>query len=132
MQSQLRGLDSTINVVTEVRERVIWERSAYHDAMLRFHEGRTKNAPGLDPKEAWLPVTPGLRDWRTQMPAPKLERFEAAAGDLLDALGYPRAYKDPSPAARQRAAQVRDQFIQSVQSKRRPLPDRLGPIGQNA
>ncbi len=103
----------------------------YQDAMLRFHEGRTKSDPGLDPKEAWLPVTPGLRDWRTQMPAPTVERFEAAAGDLLDELGYPRACKDPSPGARQRAAQVRDQFIQSVRSNRRALPDRLGPVGQN-
>ena len=103
-----------------------------HDgAMLRFHEGRTRTAPGLDPKEAWLPVTPGLRDWRTQMPAPKVERFEAAAGDLLAELGYPRAGKDPSPEIREQAAQVRDRFVQSVRSRRRPLPERLGPIGQN-
>ncbi|HMF13417.1 MAG TPA: sulfotransferase, partial [Gemmataceae bacterium] len=36
----------------------------YDDAMLRFHEGRTRNEQGLDAKNAWRPITPGLRDWR--------------------------------------------------------------------
>ncbi len=103
----------------------------YQEAMLRFHEGRTKRIPGLDPKEAWLPVTPGLRDWRTQLPAANQERFEAAAGDLLDELGYPRTWNDPSPAVREQAARVRDGFVESVGSRRRPLPEHLGPREQN-
>jgi hypothetical protein len=104
----------------------------YDDAILRFHEGRTRTEAGLDPKEAWLPVTPGLRDWRTQMPPREVERFEATAGDLLDELGYPRAYPQPSAAADREAARVRDLFIRDVRSPRRPLPDRLGPVGQEA
>ena len=101
----------------------------YDDAMLRFHEGRTRTEVGLDPKEAWLPVTPGLRDWRTQMPADQVQRFEAAAGHLLDELGYPRAFPTPSPNAREEAARVRDVFIEDVRSPRRPLPEHLGPVG---
>ena len=62
----------------------------YADTMLEFHEGRTKTKPGLDAKRAWLPITSGLRDWRSEMPTEDLERFEAAAGDLLDELGYER------------------------------------------
>jgi hypothetical protein len=66
-------------------------RVAFDPAMLRFHEGRTRFEPGLSAKRAWLPPTPGLRDWRTQMTSDQVEQFEAAAGDALDAFGYPRA-----------------------------------------
>ena len=52
----------------------------YDEAMLHFHEGRTRTEPGLDAKQAWRPITPGLRDWRAQMPAEDVERFEAVAG----------------------------------------------------
>jgi hypothetical protein len=58
--------------------------------MLKFHEGRMRNQPGLDAKEAWLPITSGLRDWRFQLEDSEIELFEAAAGDLLEELGYKR------------------------------------------
>ena len=69
----------------------------YDEAMLRFHVGRTSTAAGLSTKDAWLPVTPGLRDWRKQMPIEDAERFEAAVGELLDALGYERTSRSPRP-----------------------------------
>ena len=34
----------------------------YDERMLAFHEGRTRDDPGLDAKQAWRPVTRGLRD----------------------------------------------------------------------
>jgi hypothetical protein len=74
--------------------------------MLRFHEGRTRDDPGLDAKDAWRPVTPGLRNWPAQMPAGDVERFEAAAGGLLDELGYPRGCAHPSPEAVRQAARA--------------------------
>ena len=83
-------------------------RVPYDDAMVRFHEGRTKSKPGLDAKHAWLPVTSGLRDWRTQLPHDDLACFEAAAGRLLEELGYERAVAQPPEAARERAAAVRE------------------------
>jgi Sulfotransferase family len=63
----------------------------FREEMLRFHEGRTRAKPQLSSKKAWLPVTAGLRDWRSQMSPNDVEVFEAAAGDLLHELGYERA-----------------------------------------
>ena len=46
-----------------------------------------------------LPPTPGLRDWRREMAAADVARFEAVAGGLLDELGYGRVRRPPSVAA---------------------------------
>ncbi|MFQ6029721.1 MAG: sulfotransferase, partial [Dehalococcoidia bacterium] len=72
--------------------------------MLKFHEGKTQEAPGLSSKDAWLPPTPGLRDWRDQLSSQQKELFEALAGDLLSALGYERAFESFSPEIQERAA----------------------------
>jgi hypothetical protein len=82
----------------------------YDDAMIRFHEGRERVEPGRGAKSAWLRVTSGLRDWRTQMCAGDVERFEAAAGGLLGELGYERAVPNPSPDALEQAARIREAF----------------------
>jgi hypothetical protein len=94
----------------------------YEEKMLRFHEGRTKHRPGLDAKKAWLPITPGLRDWRTQMPPADQERFEAVAGDLLDELGYPRAFPRPSAEVAERAARFRESFTEEMLREEEELP----------
>ena len=94
----------------------------FEERMLRFHEGRTKQDPGLDAKHAWRPVTPRLRSWRADMSREDLERVEAAAGELLDELGYERATPDPSPSARRHAAEVREAFV--GESRRQRLPER--------
>jgi hypothetical protein len=85
----------------------------YDDAMLRFHKGRERRQPGLSAKKAWRPVTAGLRNWRSDMSAEDLERFEAVAGDLLENLGYARA-TDPSPEQRAVASLVRESFTREV------------------
>jgi hypothetical protein len=84
----------------------------YDDNMLRFHEGKTRNDPGLSAKRAWRPITSGLRDWGSQMPAEDIERFEAAAGELLDELGYPRAFPRQRREKLQSAARVRGLLAQ--------------------
>jgi hypothetical protein len=94
----------------------------YEASMLRFHEGRTRSKRGLSAKSAWLPVTGGLRDWRTTMDAGDVERFEAAAGDLLAELGYQRATASVSQRARERAARVRERFAEQVRARARPMP----------
>jgi hypothetical protein len=99
----------------------------YDASMLRFHKGRTRREPGLASKPAWLPPTPGLRDWRTQMPAEDVERFEAVSGDLLDELGYPRSVPEPSVEARELAAEVRAAFIDALVSRGRRLPESWQP-----
>jgi hypothetical protein len=96
---------------------------AYDETMLRFHEGRVKAEPGLSAKDAWLPITAGLRNWRTQMSAGDVERFEAAVGDLLDELGYPRAVPRPSAEARDRAARIREAFDRNSYSRKAALPE---------
>jgi hypothetical protein len=93
------------------------------DAMLRFHEGKTRSGSALGSKRAWLPVTPRVRDWSTQMPLHDLERFEVAAGGLLEELGYQRASIGPSPTARARAARLRESFSLDVIDWGYPLPE---------
>lgn len=72
--------------------------------MARFYEGKTRSETGLSAKKAWLPATPGLRDWRTQMDEADVALFEVLAGDLLDDLGYSRSGIPPSPAVEAEAA----------------------------
>jgi Sulfotransferase family len=86
----------------------------YDDAMLRFHEGRERVESGRSAKSAWLRVTPGLRDWRTQMSTGDVERFEAAAGDLLEELSYERAVPNPSSEALEQAARIREAFTREL------------------
>jgi len=94
----------------------------YDDAMLNFHEGRTKMKPGRDAKRAWLPITSGLRDWGTQMPSEDLERFEAASGDLLQELGYPRAVQSPPEEKLARALRIRESFTREASASGKRLP----------
>jgi Sulfotransferase family len=93
----------------------------YDAAMVRYHEGRTIDDPALDAKHAWLPPTPGLRDWRRQMAPGDVERFEAVAGGLLEELGYPLG-SEPTEAARERAAWLRTLFV-----PRGPMPSAWRP-----
>lgn len=95
----------------------------YDDAMLSFHEGREKADFGLDAKKAWRPITSGLRDWRSQMTLDDIERFEAAAGDLLEQLGYPRAVPDPPQEKLEEATRIRHAFTQEVRAKGKRLPE---------
>jgi hypothetical protein len=95
----------------------------YDGAMLRFHEGRTRSDPGLDAKAAWLPITAGLRDWRSQMCAEDIERFEAIAGDYLEELGYPRACPSPSRASREHASKIRELYTHDAPARREELPE---------
>jgi hypothetical protein len=95
----------------------------YDERVLRFHEGRTRMVPGLDAKESWLPITPGLRDWRSQMPAADVERFEAVAGDLLNQLGYARAFPNPSPTSQRSTQEIQQRFLEELRSRREALPE---------
>jgi hypothetical protein len=102
---------------------------AFDRAMLRFHEGRMQDDPELDAKKAWRPVTPGLRSWKSQMRREDVTRFEAAAGGLLDELGYERAMVASSQNELDRAARVRETFEDEVRARGRPLPRAWSPAG---
>jgi Sulfotransferase family len=94
----------------------------YDEAMLKFHEGRENVDPNVDAKKGWWPLTPGLRKWSEQMPAEDLERFEAAAGDLLKELGYPRAVPNPPEEKLARAARIRESFTREASASRKRIP----------
>jgi Sulfotransferase family len=97
----------------------------YDDAMIRFAEGKTRTDlpnPRKTPKKAWLPITSGMRDWRTEMPVKDVERFEAAAGDLLEELGYPRAVPDPPQEKLEEATRLHHAFTQEVRAKGKRPP----------
>jgi Sulfotransferase family len=94
----------------------------YEPAMLRFHEGRTRSEPGLSAKKAWLPITPNLRNWREQMAPESTARFEAVAGELLEQLGYERAFPRPQDELRARAAGFRERVAAELRAQRRPVP----------
>jgi hypothetical protein len=92
----------------------------YEEAMLRFHE----NPPRSDQvHHPWKPITTGLRDWRAQMPLQEIERFEAAAGALLDELGYARGPKRPGPEKREQALRLRELLIQQARQSGHLLPE---------
>jgi hypothetical protein len=96
----------------------------YDEAILRLHEGRTRTEPGLTAKQKWLPVTPGLRDWATQMPDPDVERFEAAAGEILDELGYPRRYPVLPAQAEEHAGRMRVTVAEDLRRRGGRVPAR--------
>jgi hypothetical protein len=75
----------------------------YEPDMLRFHEGQMRSR-SRGPR---LPITPALRRWREQMAPEDVARFEAAAGDLLEELGYERATPHASAEHLERATRLR-------------------------
>jgi sulfotransferase family protein len=90
----------------------------FDEHMLSFHEGRVRDEAGLDAKKAWRPVTAGLRNWRSEMARPDVERFEAAAGELLDELGYERGAPSPDSQLTEHAARIRGSFGAGVRARR--------------
>lgn len=90
----------------------------FRGEMLRYHEGKTKDLPGLSAKSAFLPPTPGLRDWRVQMEKKDLERFEAAAADALAEFNYEPGLSRISAGARAHALRIREAFSGSSLPRR--------------
>jgi hypothetical protein len=90
---------------------------AYDDAMLEHHQSKKSANGRVYQKHSRLerPITAGLRDWREEMSPVETERFEAAAGDLLEELDYPRTIA-PGTTIIRKAKTIRDQF------QGRPLP----------
>jgi hypothetical protein len=101
----------------------------YDDAMIRFAEGKTRTELSnarKTPKKAWLPITSGLRNWRTEMPMKDVERFEAAAGGLLEELGYQRAFPHPPEEKLAWAARIRESFTREASASGKRLPKGWG------
>jgi hypothetical protein len=92
------------------------------EGMLRFHNGGERHQRGLSAKNGSRPITAGLRDWRSEMAADDVERFEAAARAMLSELGYPLALREMQ-GARERTARARGAFTEAVRAAGTRLPD---------
>jgi hypothetical protein len=119
---ELRYESLIANPETQSKKLCDFLQIPYEEKMIRFYEHRPDTEKARN-ANSWKPVTWGLRDWHTQMHAPDLERFEAAAGDLLDGLGYERSLAQIKPDARDHAAQVLNRFTNALHSVRKPLPE---------
>lgn len=93
----------------------------YDDAMLRYDERRERTDPDLERAHPTMKITAGLRDWRSQMPRESVERFEAAAGGLLEELGYPLA-TSPRRETLEHAARMQESFVGDAGSRGQKLP----------
>jgi hypothetical protein len=91
---------------------------AFDPAMLRFHGGRTRSKKS-GPRR---PVTTGLRRWREQLRPSDVARFEAAAGRLLDELGYERAVSQSAAGDLRHADRLCEAFTDHVHARGRSVP----------
>ena len=58
--------------------------------MVKYYEDKqNRRVVGKSAKKAWLPATPGLRNWRTEMSTGDAALFEELAGEALVRFGYP-------------------------------------------
>jgi hypothetical protein len=116
---ELRYEDLVARPEDECRRLCDFLELEYDAAMLRFHEGRERDNPELTAKKAWKPVTRGLRSWRAHMSYADVVSFEAAAGELLEELGYDRAAPDLRAADVAHAARIRGAFVDELRRRRR-------------
>ena len=98
------------NTDDECRKLCLFLGLPYDKAMLQYHNGRTKKESGVSANKAWLPPTSGLRDWKAQMAAEDIKRFEAATGDFLSMLGYPHRHTEISQIDFKHAEKLRSLF----------------------
>lgn len=97
----------------------------YAREMLQYHRGKMRAEPGLSAKDAWLPPTTGLRDWRADMEPRDLELFEAIAGDVLPLFGYERTVETISPEVDDLAERCRESWEAELKKRRGAVATRL-------
>jgi hypothetical protein len=129
LYSEVRYEDLVANPERTLRRLTAGVGLPFADGMLAFHAGRQRHERGLSAKAAWLPPTPGLRDWRTQLAPGDLELFEALAGDLLSRLGYERACDTISGPVASLAAAYRSAWEDELRERGKlaaptPVPNR--------
>jgi hypothetical protein len=101
---ELRYEHLVTDPATTVRSLCRYLDVDFEPDMLRVPERHVRAPAKLqaNPRHARLaePIAPSQRSWRTDMERADVERFEAAAGDLLEELGYERGAPHPSLTAR--------------------------------
>src|SRR5215472_13935876 len=97
-------------------------RIPFDAAMQNYYVGRTRPKAGRSSKAQWLPATPGLRDWTTQLAAPDIAAVEVAVGELLGELGYTPGSSRATTELRAHVREVRLAFTANLRVGDRPLP----------
>ncbi|MSO94488.1 MAG: sulfotransferase [Thermoleophilia bacterium] len=102
--------DDLVGEPTEALRRVCaFSGLEYQSDMLDF-VGRSDSARKPHQQRLNQRLTPGVRDWRTEMTPADVASFEAVAGGLLAKLGYESGFAgDPSRGERLRLAAYRAQ-----------------------
>jgi hypothetical protein len=119
---QLRYEDLVANPEVECQRMCDFLGLDYDEQMLKFHEAHSRTGP--PPRRGpGLAVTAGLRDWRTDLGDDDQRHFEAAAGDLLDQLGYERAITDTREQDLAEVDAVRHQFAIEAKAHRHRVPE---------
>jgi hypothetical protein len=95
---------------------------SFDPAMQSYHVGRTRPKPGRSSKAQWLPPTPGLRDWTTQLAAHDIAAIQVAAGELLREFGYAPGGGPATPALLAHVDEIRSAFTANLLASDRPLP----------
>jgi Sulfotransferase family len=121
LYQQLRYEALVANPEQTCRELCRFLALPFSGDMLRFHEGRMPRNGDPHAKQVWRPVTTQLRRWRDQMAVDDVAKFEAAAGDLLEELGYERE-TSPTRAALAHAAAIRANFAAEAVARDRVVP----------
>ena len=99
---ELRYEDLVLEPERRLREICPRIGLTFEDSMLQYYRDFDADAM-LNHRRLAEPPSPSRRSWRTEMRPGDVERLEAIAGELLDDLGYERAFPRASSRARARA-----------------------------
>jgi hypothetical protein len=102
---ELRYEDLVREPESELRRVTSFLGLDFEPGMLAYHAGVDAGALQDHPRLA-DPPTPDTRRWQEQLSPADAQLFEAIAGPTLSALGYERAYPNPSGRARAFASAV--------------------------
>lgn len=98
---ELRYEDLVLEPERRLREVCARIGLNFEDSMLEYYRDADVSTL-VNHKRLAEPPSPSARTWREVMRADDVERLEAVAGELLDELGYERAFPRPSARARAR------------------------------
>jgi hypothetical protein len=89
----------------------------FAEGMLQCYEEKRTTKSKQSAKSAWLPPTPGLRNWRSELAPADIQLFETIAGTTLRQLGYECQENSADSSVTERARQAETWWRQEFQSR---------------